>query len=108
MPLSNTIFSLSVGTETSGTVTRSTVAVPDNLATAAVLLAANANRKGATVYNNSVGNVLIEFGAAPTLTGYAAKVNPNGYYELPYGFTGEIQGLWDAAGGSGVLIREFS
>ena len=107
MPLNNPV-SVTVSASTSGTATPTTVAVPANIANAAVLAAANANRKGLTLWNNSTGNVLIELGAAPTSTTYTAKINPGGYYELPFGYTGQIQGLWDAAGGTGVLVREFT
>lgn len=109
MPLSNTIFSLTANVDSSSSVVaRTTVPVPADITTPVVLLPANANRKGASFFNNSEGNLLIELGAAPTNTAYAAKINPQGYYELPFGFTGQIQGKWDLAGGSGALIREFS
>lgn len=108
MPLSNTVLNLTLSAEGVGVVTRSTILVPTDVNTSVVLVAANANRKGITFWNNSIGNILIEFGAAPTSSSYAFKLNPDGYYELPFQFTGVVQGLWDAPGGDGILIREFS
>lgn len=108
MPLYNPVLNFVVASDHAGTCTRTTVVVPANIANATELVAANANRKGLSLLNNSTGNVLIEFGAAPTATSYLVKLNSGGYYEVPYDYTGQIQGLWDAAGGTGVLVREFS
>lgn len=107
MPLNNPT-SVTVNQPTSGTCNSNTVAVPANIANAAVLAAANASRKGLSLWNLSTGNVFVEFGTAPTATSYVVKLNPGGYYEIPYNFTGQVQGLWDATGGTGVLVREFT
>ncbi len=104
MPLNNPSI---ISSSTSTTVTRATIAVPSDITVAQILVASNAARKGLTLWNNSTGNVFIELGAAPTALAYSVRLSPGGYYELPYHYTGEIQGLWDAAGGTGVLVREF-
>lgn len=108
MPLSNTVLNLNLVSEGVGSVARSTIPVPSNTSTPVLLAAANANRKGLVFYNNSVGNVLIEFGTNPTSSTYAVKLNPEGYYELPFQYTGSVHGLWEVLGGEGILVREFT
>lgn len=106
MPLFNPVL-VTVSSPVSTSVTRSTVAVPANIANAVVLVAVNANRKTLTLLNRSTGTVYLEKGAAPTATVHAVAIAPGGYYEEPQPvFTGEFQGLWSAAGGDGVLVRE--
>lgn len=108
MPLNNPT-NVGFSQLSSTTVIRSTVAAPANITAAQVLVLANPDRKGLTLWNDSLGNVYVEFGSvAPTTTEYTVKIAPGGYYELPYLYTGQIQGLWDAAGGTGVLVREFA
>lgn len=103
MPLSNPA-NVTVNPPTSATVTPTSVtAATTNIQ----LLAANASRKGATIWNNSTASLYIELGATASANAYAAKLDPAGYYELPFGYTGVIAGLWTAANGN-ALIREFS
>lgn len=69
-----------------------------------VILAANGNRKGATIYNESTAilYVLLAVGTA-SATNYSVQVTPNtsttGYYEVPFGYTGIIKGIWASANG---------
>lgn len=70
------------------------------------LLAANTNRKGATIWNNSAAQLHLELGAIASQTAFTARLEPNGYYEVPFGYTGEIAGIWTAANGK-AHIREF-
>lgn len=70
------------------------------------LLAANADRKGATIWNNGASNLHLEMGGKAALTSFAVKITPGSYYELPFGYTGKISGIWDVASGV-ALVREF-
>lgn len=81
----------------SNTATRT--AVPfDDAAPGVVLLAANANRLGATVYNNSDGSMFLALGAVvATLTDFTVKLVPGAYYEVPYNFRGQLSAIWEAA-----------
>lgn len=103
MPLSNpanvTVNPPTAATSTPTSVTASTTSVQ--------LLAANSSRKGATIWNNSTAAVYIELGATSSANAYTAKLEAGGYYEIPFGYTGAISGLWTAANGS-ALIRELS
>lgn len=64
------------------------------------LFATNANRLGATIFNDGAANLYIGLGVTPTTTSYAVKITPYGYYEIPYGFTGAVNGIADTATGT--------
>lgn len=75
--------------------------------TSIVLLPANANRLGATIYNDSNGRLYIDFDDSVTVTNYAIKINPGDGYELPYNYVGPISGVWSGTNGN-AQIREFT
>lgn len=71
------------------------------------LLASNANRLGATIFNESTAILYIAFGATcgPTLTPttYTVQIAAGGFYELSTPaivYTGVITCTWSAANGS--------
>jgi len=75
-----------------GTSTRSQVA---DSATDAQILASNTSRLGAAVYNDSSAILYLGVGTTTvTTSNYTCKLFPNGYFEVPAGFTGELRGLW--------------
>lgn len=108
MPLNNPTIVNQLSPVTSF-VSRSMVAVPSDITQPQAIVLSNSNRKGLILWNSSDGSVLIEFGAAPTPTSYAFKLEPGGSYELPpCGYVGDVRGLWLTSGGVGVFVREFS
>ncbi len=77
------------------------------------LLAANANRKGATIENNSTANLFVKLGATASITGgsesFTVRIPQHGYFEVPFGYTGIIDGISDAADASGeTLVTELT
>lgn len=93
--------------QTAANATRSNVpaAAGDTL-----LLAANAARKGATIYNDSSSILYLALGSATSsTTSFTLEVAPGGTYELPpvSMFTGQIRGLWATATGN-ARITEVS
>lgn len=75
-------------------------------ATSVSLLAANAARKQATVYNESTANLYLKLGATASITSYTVKITAGGYYELPRsGYTGAVDGIWDAANGNARITE---
>jgi hypothetical protein len=65
------------------------------------VLAANAARRGATVWNDSTAILYLRFGtfgASPTTA--TVKLVADAYFEVPFGYTGAIQGIWAAANGA--------
>lgn len=76
-------------------------------ATSVPILAANTGRKGATVWNASTATLYLDVDGVVTATDYAIKLDPGGYYEVPYGFQGALSGIWSAVNGS-ALVREYT
>jgi hypothetical protein len=71
------------------------------------LLASNANRLGATVYNDSTAVLYVKLGTTASTTSYTTQISANEYYEVPFQYTGAIDGLWTSATGS-ARITEFT
>ena len=81
--------------------TSAVTSVADNAASV-TLLAANANRRGATIHNTSSARLFIKLGAtATTTTSHTASLSQYGYYEVPFGYTGIVDGIWSSDPGDG-------
>jgi len=89
----------------------STICTPTNVNADIIsiqILAENKSRKGAILQNDSSSNLYIEFTAAATAAS-VPKLVPGAYYEIPYKFTGLINGIWDVASTTnGVIVKEFT
>lgn len=99
---------------TSGTVTQRTqapgtseVASVASSASNTTLLPANTNRLGATVYNDSTQVLYLKLGATATTSSYTVQLGANDYVEIPFGYTGIIDGIWAAANGN-ARVSEFT
>lgn len=57
------------------------------------ILAANVARLGATIFNESGAIAYVKLGATASLTSYTAQIAIGGYYEVPFGYTGAIDGI---------------
>lgn len=105
MPLTN--LNISVADKIcSKAVTEVTVAM--NYADNVLILAANSNRIGATIYNNSPAPVFIDFApidSAAIL--FAVKLAADAYYEVPFGYVGAIYGASSPGNAGNVYVREF-
>jgi hypothetical protein len=68
------------------------------------LLAANSARRGATVFNDDTAGtgatLKIALGFTASATAFTYACPPQGYYEVPYGFTGAINAIASAATGN--------
>jgi hypothetical protein len=70
------------------------------------ILAANAARFGASVYNESTAVLFLLLGAGTeSATVYTLQMAAGSYYETPFGFTGIIKGHWAAANGSARVVE---
>ena len=93
----------------SGTATKS--AVPSGIASVTIL-ASNANRKGATISNTDANALYLDLsGGTASATSFtvalgAGSTTPT-YYEVPFGYTGTITGIWAADGAGSALVTEF-
>lgn len=81
--------------------------VPSNAASVTIL-AANLARRGASISNTSTAilYLLLGGGTATATTSHTVQMATNTYYEVPFGFTGAITGIWASANGS-ANITEF-
>jgi len=85
-----------------------TVTSVNDTALSTQLLAANTNRKGATFYNDSSSRLYLKLGTTATTTSYTIQIAPSGYYEIPNGYTGRVDGIWSADSTGAVRITELT
>lgn len=85
------------------TVTNVTGAVVDTL-----VLAANSARLGATLYNNASKKMYLKLGTGPSATSFTLIIQRDGYYEVPFGYTGVLRAVWDAGVSGDVLVTELT
>lgn len=108
MPLSRSGGTVNVTPPTSNTSTPSTVT---SATTSTTILAANANRKGASIWNASTATLYLDLdsgeSATASTTDFTVALEADDYYELPYGYLGAVLGIWSDANGS-ALVREFT
>lgn len=92
------------GVQTNVTAAAASAAAPD-----VIILRLNNTRSAASLYNDSAAILyllLSDRGAAST-TNYSLQVPPNGYYEVPFGYTGQIRGVWSSTTGT-LRVTEFT
>lgn len=85
-----------------GTPSQSSVA---GSASSVSLLASNANRLGATIYNDSTSNLYVRLGSTASTSNFTVKLAQDDYYEVPFGYTGAIDGIWDSATGNARITE---
>jgi hypothetical protein len=94
----------------SATGTQSRVASANSSTT---LLASNASRLGATISNNSTSDlyILLKTGGTASSTAYSYHLPAAGVvdsvFEVPFGFTGDIIGIWTSANGF-AYVTEYT
>ena len=82
--------------------------VAQNAASVTLLAADAAARIGASVFNNSTASLFIKSGAVASTIDFSVKVLPGGYWEAPAGYSGQLDGIWDAAGAGAALITAYA
>jgi hypothetical protein len=85
---------------TAATVASVAAAVADT-----TLLAANASRMGASVANASTAILYLKLGTGASAASYTVRMTPNAYYEVPFGYSGQINGYWAAANGAALVTQ---
>jgi hypothetical protein len=67
--------------------------------TYATISASNASRKGLTIFSEGAGLLYVTLGTSTTTTSlYTARLSAGDYYEIPFGYTGLVGGLFATAG----------
>jgi hypothetical protein len=64
------------------------------------ILAANAARRGASLYNDSTAELKLKLGTGASATSFSVDMLPGSYFEVPFGYTGVLHGIWTAVNGS--------
>lgn len=72
-----------------------------------VILASNANRLGATIYNEGAAICYMKLGGTASLTSYSLQIASGGYYEVPFGYTGAIDGI-TSSGTAQLRVTELA
>lgn len=83
---------------------RTTVSVDTTVDT---LLASNTARRGATVYNDDSKVLYVALGSAATTSDFTIKIAADGYYEIPFNYTGIITAI-RASGSGNVRVTELT
>lgn len=71
------------------------------------VLAANANRLGATIQNNTSKTLYLKFGSTASTSSHTVVIVKDAYYEVPFNYTGLLSGIWDSGVSGNALITEI-
>jgi hypothetical protein len=75
-------------------------------ATTVTVLALNTSRIAAQIYNDSTALLYLKLGATASTTSFTVILAAGGYYEVPGGYTGVIDGIWASATGTARVTEE--
>lgn len=95
---------------TAGGNTSSTTAVETSVAasvTNVTLLSANSSRLGATLFNDSAADCYVKLGTTASSSSYTVKMAAQSFFEVPFNYTGRIDGIWTSATGA-MYITELT
>ena len=107
-------FAVSIASDQSALPTReaanttATLSNVNDTASSTTLLASNAARRGATIFNDSSASLYIKFGATASTTSFTHNMAASSYYEVPFGYTGTIDGIWSADSTGAARITEIT
>ncbi len=79
-----------------------TTANVSSSATNVTLLAANSDRGGLVIHNDSTAILFVKFGATAVATDYTYEMGPGDHLEILEGliYTGIVDGIWASANGA--------
>lgn len=78
-------------------------------ASSVTILASNASRLGASIANDSTATLYLKMGTTASLTDYTVPVVTGAYYEVPFNYTGRIDGIWATDPNTGAArVTEFT
>jgi hypothetical protein len=102
IPISTDLKGAIITTQKAATPTQSSVA---GSATSVTLLSANSSRRGAVINNDSTATLYVKMGATASTTSYSYKMLTDDILEIPYGYTGVIDGIWASATGNARITE---
>lgn len=71
------------------------------------ILASNTSRLGATIHNDGDDILYLKFGTTASTTSFTVKMQVDDYYEVPFGYTGIIDGIWASSGSGAARVTEL-
>lgn len=80
----------------------------NDTASSTTLLSSNASRKGAMIQNDSTEILYVKFGTTASATDYTVKMAAGDYYEVPFGYTGRIDGIWANNASGAARVTEIT
>lgn len=84
------------------------IASVDASATSVTLKAANANRCGLNIYNDSDKALYVKYGATASAGSFTVKILAGGYFEMPEPiYTGTVDGIWAADPTGAARVTEL-
>jgi hypothetical protein len=97
-------MSKALGTSSTGTQT----SVASSASSVQIIAASDAfARMGVSIYNDSTAVLYLLLSAATASTSaYTVQMAAASYYEVPYNYVGEINGIWASANGN-ARVTEF-
>lgn len=98
-------WTIATAPTTAGTSTNTNVAAS---ASTGQLLAASAGRLGATLYNDADKSVYVKLGTTASATSFTVRLLPDGFFQVPFGYTGRIDAIWDTGPTGSMRISELS
>lgn len=85
----------------------STVTFVAQSSTVQTFLAADPDRLGATICNNSPEFLYVKYGTGANPADFTVRMPPRAFYELDFPqYTGVITGIWKSPGSGAALITE--
>lgn len=72
------------------------------------LLAANPDRLGATIYNDSNSQLFVKLGAGASIASFTIRLETQGYYEVPARYVGVIDGIWTPVVSGAARVTELT
>lgn len=71
-----------------------------------LLLAANPGRQGTYIFNDSTATLYLKCGSGASTSSYTIQLLTMTGWQIPFGFTGQINGIWASANGN-ARVTEF-
>jgi hypothetical protein len=72
-----------------------------------IISSVNLSRKGLSIWNSTGLSLYISLASTTSVSLFTAIINPNGYYELPQNYYGDISGIIVGIPTGDVLVTEF-
>lgn len=74
--------------------------------TAQVLQVANVNRRALAIFNDTTATLNVRLGAGASATSFTNRLAIGGYWEVPEGYVGVVEGFATGTGSGPVLVTE--